>query len=664
MDQDLVASLLASAFEQSSTAQWLCDSQGLILKSNQAMIDWLATDSSRLTETTLSSWLPDVLPAHLSQMSNRTVRSLTLFLPNDKTTPVKATFQPIKAASARHFWVSLLPATDTRDPDLPLQTLFDSSQDSIAYSLLDGTILLANPAFLSMLDRSVMDVIGHNYREFTPENFVSLEESRIREQLLSNNVSEVYDKRFLRPDGTPVDMSIRLALVRDDQGEPLGVWSVSRDVSMRNQLIESLANSERRFRSLFRTSMDAIGLWTPEHQLQFANNAYLTMTGYTQSELSQLTFHEMTPPGWEDIDTEIAQQVEERGYSDVFEKELLHRDGTIIPVSIRATAVRDRDGSISGSWVIIRDIRAYKRVLNALEHSQNMLEQTNRMARVGGWEYNAQTYQFTLTDESFRILAIPRTFNTSLTNIQKLFSEESQQQLFEQIGHTLDGGLASDLEIPLDGFEPPRWLRITAQPAIDTQGVTYVVGAVQDITEFKNRQQSLEQDRDEFQRMAFHDSLTQLPNRLLLEDRFRQLNFQANRSNGRVAVIVIDLDDFKDINDRHGHPAGDALLRAIASRLTQTVRQSDTVARLGGDEFIILAALDDAEEASLVASKVHQQLQKPIDWDGTQLHCSCSLGVALYPEQGDDFSTLYQAADLAMYKAKTTGKNRMEVSDQ
>ncbi|MEP4548369.1 MAG: diguanylate cyclase [Saccharospirillum sp.] len=664
MDQDLVASLLASAFEQSSTAQWLCDSQGLILKSNQAMIDWLATDSSRLTETTLSSWLPDVLPAHLSQMSNRTVRSLTLFLPDDKTTPVKATFQPIKADSTRHFWVSLLPATDTRDPDLPLQTLFDSSQDSIAYSLLDGTILLANPAFLSMLDRSVMDVIGHNYREFTPENFVSLEESRIREQLLSNNVSEVYDKRFLRPDGTPVDMSIRLAMVRDDQGEPLGVWSVSRDVSMRNQLIESLANSERRFRSLFRTSMDAIGLWTPDHQLQFANNAYLTMTGYTQSELSQLTFHEMTPPGWEDIDTEIAQQVEERGYSDVFEKELLHRDGTIIPVSIRATAVRDRDGSISGSWVIIRDIRAYKRVLNALEHSQNMLEQTNRMARVGGWEYNAQTYQFTLTDESFRILAIPRTFNTSLTNIQKLFSEESQQQLFEQIGHTLDGGLASDLEIPLDGFEPPRWLRITAQPAIDSQGVTYVVGAVQDITEFKNRQQSLEQDRDEFQRMAFHDSLTQLPNRLLLEDRFRQLNFQANRSNGRVAVIVIDLDDFKDINDRHGHPAGDALLRAIASRLTQTVRQSDTVARLGGDEFIILAALDDAEEASLVASKVHQQLQKPIAWDGTQLHCSCSLGVALYPEQGDDFSTLYQAADLAMYKAKTTGKNRMEVSDQ
>lgn len=663
MDQDLVASLLTSAFEQSSTAQWLCDSQGRILKSNQAMMVWLAADTSHLSNTSLSSWLPDVLPDHLHQINDRTVRTLTLVLA-DRTTSVKATFQPIVTASDKHFWISLLPATDIREPGHPMQTLFDSSQDCITYSLLDGTIQLANPAFLAMLDRSVMDVIGHNYREFTPEDSVSLEESRIRDQLLSNNVSEVYDKRFLRPDGTPVDMSIRLALVRDEKGEPLGVWSVSRDVSMRNQLIESLANSERRFRSLFRTSMDAIGLWTPDHQLQFANNAYLTMTGYTHSELSQLTFHEMTPPGWEDIDSEIAHQVEERGYSDVFEKELLHRDGTIIPVSIRATAVRDRDGGISGSWVIIRDIRAYKRVLNALEHSQNMLEQTNRMARVGGWEYNAQNHQFTLTDESFRIMAIPRTFNTSLNNIQKLFSEDSQNQLFKQIGHTLEGGLASDLEIPLDGFEPPRWLRITAQPAIDTQGVTYVVGAVQDITEFKNRQQSLEQDRDEFQRMAFHDSLTQLPNRLLLEDRFRQLNFQANRCNGRVAVIVIDLDDFKDINDRHGHPAGDALLRAIASRLTQTVRQSDTVARLGGDEFIILAALEDADEASLVASKVHEQLQKPIDWDGAELYCSCSLGIALYPDQGDDFSTLYQAADLAMYKAKTTGKNRMEVSGQ
>jgi diguanylate cyclase (GGDEF)-like protein/PAS domain S-box-containing protein len=459
-------------------------------------------------------------------------------------------------------------------------------------------------------------------------------------------------------------MSVRLTLVRDEHGQPFGIWSVGRDVSMRNQLIESLANSERRFRSLFRTSMDAIGLWSPDHQLQFANNAYLIMTGYTQSELSQLTFNDMTPPGWEDVDAELAHQVEERGYSDIFEKEIKNKDGASIPVSIRATAVRDKDGNISGIWVIIRDIRTYKQVLNELEHSQNMLQQTNRMARVGGWEYSAETNRFTLTDESFRILAIPRTFNTSVTNFQKLFSDETQKQLFKQIGKTLKGGLVSDLEIPLDGFEPPRWLRITAQPAIDSQGGTYVVGAVQDITEFKNRQQTLEQDRDEFQRMAFHDSLTQLPNRLLLEDRFRQLNFQANRSNGRVAVIVIDLDDFKDINDRHGHPAGDALLRAIASRLMQTVRQSDTVARLGGDEFIILAALDDAEEASLVAGKVHEQLQKPTEWEGSKVHCSCSLGVALYPEQGDDFSTLYQAADQAMYIAKTTGKNRMEVSDQ
>lgn len=664
MDQDLVASLLTSAFKQNSTAEWLCDSNGHIVDANQAMQDWLETDLHQLRDTHLSCWLPDVQLPDLEQITDQTVRTLTLCLSDEQRSPVTATLLPINSNAGRHFRISLLPAAASREPDLHLQTLFDSSQDSIAYSLLDGTILRANAAFLTMLDRSVMDVVGHNYREFTPDNIVSAEESHIREQLLTDGVSDVYDKRFLRADGTPVDMSIRLALVRDEQGEPLGVWSVSRDVSMRNQLIESLANSERRFRSLFRTSMDAIGLWTPDHQLQFANNAYMSMTGYTRSELSRLTFHDLTPPGWEDIDTEIAQQIAERGYSDVFEKELVHRDGTIMPVSIRATAVRDRDGSISGSWVIIRNIRAYKEVVNALEHSQNLLEQTNRMARVGGWEYSAQSRQFTLTEESFRILAIPRTFNTSLTNIQKLFSEDAQDQLFNQIGQTLEGGLASDLEIPLDGFEPPRWLRITAQPAIDTQGVTYVVGAVQDITDFKNRQQSLEQDRDEFQRMAFHDSLTQLPNRLLLEDRFRQLNFQANRSNGRVAVIVIDLDDFKDINDRHGHPAGDALLRAIASRLTQTVRQSDTVARLGGDEFIILAALDDADEASLVAGKVLQQLQKPIDWEGTPLHCSCSLGVALYPEQGDDFSTLYRAADLAMYKAKSTGKNRMEVSDQ
>lgn len=663
MEQDGLASFLASAFEQSSTAQWLCDDQGRVLKANQAMMSWLSMGQHSLTHSSLGDWLPDITPSYLQRLTNRSVFNLSLFL-DGQPTPVKATFQPINTPLGQYFWISLLLATDIREPRLQLNTLFDSSQDCIAYSLLDGTIQLANPAFLAMLDRDIMEVVGHNYREFTPDDFVDLEEGQVREQLLKNNVSDVYDKRFVSRDGSPVDMSVRLTLVRDEHGQPFGIWSVGRDVSMRNQLIESLANSERRFRSLFRTSMDAIGLWSPDHQLQFANNAYLIMTGYTQSELSQLTFNDMTPPGWEDVDAELAHQVEERGYSDIFEKEIKNKDGASIPVSIRATAVRDKDGNISGIWVIIRDIRTYKQVLNELEHSQNMLQQTNRMARVGGWEYSAETNRFTLTDESFRILAIPRTFNTSVTNFQKLFSDETQKQLFKQIGKTLKGGLVSDLEIPLDGFEPPRWLRITAQPAIDSQGGTYVVGAVQDITEFKNRQQTLEQDRDEFQRMAFHDSLTQLPNRLLLEDRFRQLNFQANRSNGRVAVIVIDLDDFKDINDRHGHPAGDALLRAIASRLMQTVRQSDTVARLGGDEFIILAALDDAEEASLVAGKVHEQLQKPTEWEGSKVHCSCSLGVALYPEQGDDFSTLYQAADQAMYIAKTTGKNRMEVSDQ
>lgn len=663
MEQDGLASFLASAFEQSSTAQWLCDDQGRVLKANQAMMSWLSMGQHSLTNSSLGDWLPDITPSYLQRLTNRSVFNLSLFL-DGQPTPVKATFQPINTPLGQYFWISLLLATDIREPRLQLNTLFDSSQDCIAYSLLDGTIQLANPAFLAMLDRDIMEVVGHNYREFTPDDFVDLEEGQVREQLLKNNVSDVYDKRFVSRDGSPVHMSVRLTLVRDEHGQPFGIWSVGRDVSMRNQLIESLANSERRFRSLFRTSMDAIGLWSPDHQLQFANNAYLIMTGYTQSELSQLTFNDMTPPGWEDVDAELAHQVEERGYSDIFEKEIKNKDGASIPVSIRATAVRDKDGNISGIWVIIRDIRTYKQVLNELEHSQNMLQQTNRMARVGGWEYSAETNRFTLTDESFRILAIPRTFNTSVTNFQKLFSDETQKQLFKQIGKTLKGGLVSDLEIPLDGFEPPRWLRITAQPAIDSQGGTYVVGAVQDITEFKNRQQTLEQDRDEFQRMAFHDSLTQLPNRLLLEDRFRQLNFQANRSNGRVAVIVIDLDDFKDINDRHGHPAGDALLRAIASRLMQTVRQSDTVARLGGDEFIILAALDDAEEASLVAGKVHEQLQKPTEWEGSKVHCSCSLGVALYPEQGDDFSTLYQAADQAMYIAKTTGKNRTEVSEQ
>ncbi|MDB5796771.1 MAG: sensory box/GGDEF family protein [Paucimonas sp.] len=178
----------------------------------------------------------------------------------------------------------------------------------------------------------------------------------------------------------------------------------------------------------------------------------------------------------------------------------------------------------------------------------------------------------------------------------------------------------------------------------------YVAIAV-DITQKKAAEQ-----RIEF--LARHDALTSLPNRAMVQDRFGQAVSYAQREKHKVALVFLDLDDFKTINDSLGHPVGDALLVAIAERLSACVRPSDTVGRLGGDEFlIVLSALPDAESAVNTVSKIQAAMQERFDVAGHELATSASIGVAVWPEDGASFDALLQRADLAMYRAKDMGRN-------
>jgi diguanylate cyclase (GGDEF)-like protein/PAS domain S-box-containing protein len=158
--------------------------------------------------------------------------------------------------------------------------------------------------------------------------------------------------------------------------------------------------------------------------------------------------------------------------------------------------------------------------------------------------------------------------------------------------------------------------------------------------------------------IAHHDTLTGLPNRSLFQDRAQQALVQAGRSGQRVAVLFIDLDRFKQINDSLGHEVGDIFLKGVAARLAAAVRQSDTVARLGGDEFVVLAQqVNGAEDVRRIAGKILGNLREPIAAGGHELHASASIGVAIYPEDASDLAALLRAADTAMYAAKAAGRN-------
>ncbi|HEX7907910.1 MAG TPA: EAL domain-containing protein [Paraburkholderia sp.] len=199
------------------------------------------------------------------------------------------------------------------------------------------------------------------------------------------------------------------------------------------------------------------------------------------------------------------------------------------------------------------------------------------------------------------------------------------------------------------------WNQLFIAPVPNTEGVTtHHIGVINDVTDLIRYQEQLEYQ-------ANYDSLTRLPNRNLLRDRLQHALIVAQRHHKGVAVVFIDLDGFKNVNDSLGHSVGDRLLSVVAERLARCTRTSDTVARHGGDEFVIVMT-DTVDEQSLIAwmERVRASISEPVWLDGTELYVGCSMGASLFPQDGEDAETLMKKADLAMYRAKDMGRNTFQ----
>src|SRR5664279_2557824 len=221
----------------------------------------------------------------------------------------------------------------------------------------------------------------------------------------------------------------------------------------------------------------------------------------------------------------------------------------------------------------------------------------------------------------------------------KLVMEQGSPKLgYEEIQDRPDGGRV--------------WLRTSKLPLWDREGkVAGVIGTYEDITGRK-----VAEDRVQF--LAYYDALTELPNRTLLQDRLSKALAGARRRHDKVALLFLDLDRFKDINDSLGHSVGDLLLQEVAERLKRFAREQDTVARLGGDEFlVVLTGLKHVVDAAVAAERLMDAMTAEIVVQGHSLSISCSLGISMFPEHGADGETLIKNADAAMYSAKDNGRN-------
>ncbi len=198
-----------------------------------------------------------------------------------------------------------------------------------------------------------------------------------------------------------------------------------------------------------------------------------------------------------------------------------------------------------------------------------------------------------------------------------------------------------------------NWTLTSKMPLHDELGnVIGLAGITHEINEIRQTEMAL-------QHLATHDPLTDLPNRFLMVDRLGQFLGRAKRSSTTFAVLFMDIDRFKEVNDSRGHEFGDLVLRAVTQRLTKSVRQNDTVARIGGDEFVIIVeTVNQTQDAETVALKIEHALASPFTLERHRVKVTLSIGISFYPENGGDTDTLLRAADYAMYLAKREGGNR------
>ena len=202
-----------------------------------------------------------------------------------------------------------------------------------------------------------------------------------------------------------------------------------------------------------------------------------------------------------------------------------------------------------------------------------------------------------------------------------------------------------------DGNIYPEWLNITG--LIGEEGeITHYIAIFSDISKQKESEERLYY-------LAHYDNLSKLPNRLAFNDRLHQAISRARRVQNKVAVMFLDLDGFKEVNDTLGHDAGDEVIREVAIRLGSATRETDTIARFGGDEFTILLTEIEAKEGiEIAAQKIIDAVSEPIRINSTDARVTTSIGISLYPQDSDDSETLIRQADMAMYAAKESGKNK------
>ena len=510
----------------------------------------------------------------------------------------------------------------------------------------DGVLLSVNRTFEEQLGISASEAEGKTASQLDIWGRAGIGPmllDRLQQEVLNN-----IEMPFCRRNGEQfIGLISAQHIVLDDQ--PALVVAV-RDITQLKHTQQQLKVSEEKFAKAFHASPDGLLITRQRDGLLLeANEGFTRITGH---DFQGVVGHTTADIGlWADPNDRqrMLELVRRQGMARDIRAWILNSEG------------QPRLGELSAQSIMIDDEPCLLTIARDITEREQMQERLHQAAIV--FESTAEGVM--ITDLEQRITAVNRAF-TDITGYSEaealgqsprlLSSGRHDSAFYAAMWHQLaaEGHWQGEIyNKRKNGELYPQWLTISC--VRDPSGqITHFVGVFADISSLKHAQ-----DRLDYQ--AHHDPLTGLPNRTLFEARLATTLRDAQLEQQRGAVLFLDLDRFKHINDSLGHPVGDMLLKAIAQRLREQLRDIDTVARLGGDEFIVLLpGLQQAQDAGRVASKLLACFSAPFQADGHEFFTSASIGISLFPDDGNDVATLIKNADAAMYSSKAKGRNRSE----
>lgn len=389
-----------------------------------------------------------------------------------------------------------------------------------------------------------------------------------------------------------------------------------------------------------------IGYIAMDGEILFVNDYTLNLLGYTAEEFVGKNVLDITYESDKEL-TLVKKEVTNSSHMNI-EKRYLHKDGYPIWVHVSLSISEGRDGKPQYIIGFIKDIRDRKENEQRLKLASEVFDNTNE--------------GIVITDDKLKIQAVNGAFsdisgysNKEALSSNALFLRSNYHDniFYKKIWHSIqkDGNWKGEMwSVRKNGERFPQWLNIsTIKDESDT--ITNYIGVFSDISTIK-------QSEAELEFLAHHDPLTKLPNRLLLTSRLSQSIKRAKREGSKIAILFLDLDRFKEINDTFGHSYGDEILTTVTTRLKIAMREKDTIARIGGDEFIILIEeMKDISDLDQVLLKILNVFKDDILVFNHSFKLSASIGVALFPDDGKNIEDLIKNADAAMYQAKDAGRN-------